>query len=711
MERGLAIRHRTATPTGTSRLLKSLIWGFCLVLLIGIWLFVAQQTAFERQQAIADGVRQNINRTIAFEQYVRRTLELADLVTRYVGSRFSRGAAGGEFAGTAAQPDHIPGNLIQGGSFLGISVADARGDVVATSAPTPLARTNVADHPAFRVHVGRDSGRLFVSPPMPSRIANGGNVIWLSRRLNHADGSFAGVVAINILPEQFTFFYRDASVDSLDVMSVIGLDGITRARRTGNVPSSGENLSGRLVMEMQRRHPNGTYLGPSALDGLDRYFSHRRLPEYDLFVTYGVRSDLMLAPSQRRARIFFAGALLTSLALVAFALTLTLYLNRRERRERELATTNDRLREAQRIGQIGDWEFDLKTGAIEWSSQLFAMYGRDPAEGPPTFEGFRAYLDDEGRREVERGMAAAAETHLAQEYNFSVRLPDGTETFHQGVAIPIVDASGTVVGYRGTDQNVSARKMLDQLQTHVAHMSRVEAMNAMASTLAHELNQPLTAASNFIAGTRRKLKADAVPPPGELEQGLALAEQQVHLAADIIRRVRDMVANQPKAVEQVSLARVIADARALVALGTDYPALSINIDLGADARQVNADRIQIQQVMLNLIRNACEAVREGADPRIVISSRREGAGSVTVSVCDNGPGFSQNEEQRFSPFATTKGGGLGLGLSISRTIIEAHGGRIAIGGSPSGGACVHFTLPAPPVRGYAQASASPADAG
>ena len=104
-----------------------------------------------------------------------------------------------------------------------------------------------------------------------------------------------------------------------------------------------------------------------------------------------------------------------------------------------------------------------------------------------------------------------------------------------------------MVRLHGTDQNVSARKLLDRLQTHVAHLSRVEAMNAMAATLAHELNQPLTAASNYLVGSRRRLKAGA-GALDEVEQGMVAAEQQVHLAADIIRRVREMVANQPKTV-------------------------------------------------------------------------------------------------------------------------------------------------------------------
>jgi len=277
---------------------------------------------------------------------------------------------------------------------------------------------------------------------------------------------------------------------------------------------------------------------------------------------------------------------------------------------------------------------------------------------------------------------------------YEVHLPSGMETRHQGVIMPGFDASGKVVRLHGTDQNISARKLLDQLQTHVAHLSRLEAMNAMAATLAHELNQPLTAASNYLNGSRRRLRKGGEGALEAVREGLEGAGQQVHLAADILRRVREMVANQPRTVGSVSLARVVEDARALVTIAGGASRPAIRTRFGTDARSVRADRIQIQQVLINLIGNACEATKGRADAEIVIASAREGD-FVVVTVTDNGAGFSQPSEERFSPFATTRESGLGLGLSISRTIIEAHGGRIWTEDREGGGAVVGFTLPVP----------------
>ena len=674
------------------RLLKWLVWAFCLALVSLVWWFVISQIAFERHQAIEDALRQNVNRTIAFEQYVRRTLEAADLVTRYVGGRFARGDIGPEFTGTPVRPARISGNVARTSTFLSINIFNSSGDLVATTVLRELPRLNVAQHPAFRAHLERDSGRLYVSVPVYGPLV-GRKVIWLSRRLNHPDGRFAGVIAINIVPEQFTGFYRDASIGPRDVMSVIGLDGITRARRVGQVSSSGEDNRGRPFMQRQLRHPTGTYLGTGAADGVVRYFSQRRLRDHPLFVAYGVPLADVLAPSRHRARILIGGAGLVSLFIIAFAALLTLYLVRRDRLVAEMTRANQRLQEAQRIGQIGDWDFDLRSGAVYWSPQLCAQFEREPAQGSPTFEEFRAYLDEEGRSAVERAHAEAIRTGEIQEVEYDVRLPSGAESRHQGVVIPTVDAAGTVVRLHGTDQNISARSLLDRLQSQVAHLSRVEAMNAMAATLAHELNQPLTAASNYLAGTRRRL--DAEQASEEIEHGMVAAEQQVHLAASIIRRVREMVVKQPKSDGAVSLSRVIDNAAALLSIATAYPALVVRKEIAADAKTVRGDKIQIQQVMLNLIRNACDATQGRADPEILITSARHADGAVLVAVADNGPGFSQPDGERFSPFASTKEGGLGLGLSISRTIIESHGGRIWTEDRQGGGAQVCFTLPAP----------------
>jgi two-component system sensor kinase FixL len=681
--------------SGRGRPLKWLIWGFCLLLVAGLWWFVAAQTGFERQVAIDDAIRQNSNRAIAFEQYVRRTLEAADLVTRYVGNRYARGDVGSEFRGAPGRPTIISGSVARNETFLSVTILDSRGDVVATSIARALPRTNFADHPAFRSHVGdRDDGRLHVSRPVHAPLVDQ-NVVWLTRRLNYPDGSFAGVIAINILPEQFTAFYRDAEVNPQDVMVVTGLDGIVRARRIGRTSTSGEDTRGGPILRAQLAgETSGTALVSSPRDQVTRYVSHRRLRDYPLFVAYGVPEAGVLASPRPRARIFFAGAALLSLLLIAFAILFTVLLDRRERRAAEMELTNRRLREAQRIGQIGDWHYDFVSDETIWSPQLLAMYERE-ALGSPTFEEFKSFLPPDGQAAIDHAHAEAIRTGQPQEVEYAVRLPSGAESHHRSAVIPELDASGKAVALHGTDQDVTARKELDRLQTHVAHLSRVDAMNAMAATLAHELNQPLTSASNYLAGSRRRLGKDGEGALDAAEEGMAAAARQVHLAADIIRRVREMVSNRPETVALVSLSRIVDDAASLIAMASPSARVEVTRRIAPDARTVRGDRIQLQQVMINLIRNAVDATEGLAAPEIVVASRRDGEASVVVCVSDNGAGFSQPERERFSPFATTKESGLGLGLSISRTIIESHGGRIWTEDPEKDGARVCFTVPAP----------------
>jgi len=694
MASAIAQPRPESARSGRARPLKWLIWGFCLLLVGGIWWFVVAQTAFERQVAIDDAIRQNNNHAIAFEQYVRRTLEAADLVTRYVGNRYARGDVGSEFRGAPGRPAIISGSVARNDTFLSVSILDPRGNVVATSVAARLPRTNFADHPAFRAFLeAPDDGRLHVSRPIHAPLA-GQNVIWLTRRLNHPDGSFAGVVAITILPEQFTAFYRDAQVNPRDVMVVTGLDGIVRSRRIGRVSTSGEDSRDGAVTRAQiAGRTSGTELVPSPRDGVMRYVSHRRLRDYPLFVAYGVPEAEVLASPRPRARIFFAGAALLSLLLVAFAALFTMLLGRRERRAAEMELTNQRLREAQRIGQIGDWYYDLRSGETIWTPQLLAMYGRS-ALGSPTFEEFKSFLTPDGQAAIDKVHAEAIRTGAPQEVEYKVRLPSGAESHHWSAVIPELDAAGKAIALHGTDQDVSARKELDRLQTHVAHLSRVEAMNAMAATLAHELNQPLTSAANFLSGSRRRLKGNGENSLDAAAEGMAAAEQQVHLAADIIRRVREMVSNRPKTVVAVSLSRIVDDAVALIAMASPSAKVEVEKRIASDAKTVKGDRIQLQQVMINLIRNSCDATEGLAAPEIVVASWCEGEGKIVVGVSDNGAGFRQPERERFSPFATSKESGVGLGLSISRTIIESHGGRIWTEDSGEG-ARVCFSLPAP----------------
>lgn len=664
----------------------ALIVGFSLIVILLTWAAVIEQARFERAEAVASAVRQTSNRVMAFEQYVTRTLETADAATLHLAEKHAT------FGGTPDKPSWIRDPVVNNATFGAVSIVDENGYIVATTASPQPRLMNASKRNAFRVHVTRDTGQLYVGRAREVRTL-GRAMISLSRRINKPDGSFGGVVAIQMEPSQFTRFYERSDVKHTDMMSVVGLDGFTRAMRTGDRVSYDENLDGMLSMEMQRRHPDGHYVGPCALDGVVRYFSHRRLEHYPLFVTVGVARDEVLAPIEARRFKYNMGALLLTIGTLAFAAVLITGLRRRQRSALAIARANARLHEAQRVARLGDWDYDLQTGVIRWSDNLYSMYERDPSLGSPTYEEAVAHWTDAGRRTIARAVDAAVQTGMTQEFEVRAHLPSGSSFYVKSVAIPTRDASGKVVRLYGVDQDVSAAKLLESLQAKVAHLSRIDAMNTMAATLAHELNQPLAAATNYLAGSRRLVERAASGENKLLREGILGADQQVGMAAQIIRRIRDMVANRGTISEAVMLPQIVDDAVSLVAISTRYPRVVLTKALDPRALLVMADRVQVQQVLINLVRNACDATAHADQPQVVISSELESDEFARISVVDNGHGIAEAVRDIFSPFASSKSSGLGLGLSISRTIIEAHRGRIWVERSSNAGTMICFTLP------------------
>ncbi|MBL9011976.1 MAG: PAS domain S-box protein [Alphaproteobacteria bacterium] len=241
----------------------------------------------------------------------------------------------------------------------------------------------------------------------------------------------------------------------------------------------------------------------------------------------------------------------------------------------------------------------------------------------------------------------------------------------------------------------SERRAAD-LEAELIHVSRLSAMGQMASTVAHELNQPLGAAEIFAAAALRRLPPD---PTGDLAKAAAAIVQcgeQVKRAGQILKRLREFASRRQSERKPESLRKVMDEAMALALIGAGSENLEIAIVNTAPA-SVLIDRIQIQQVVVNLIRNAMEAMAGLAAKRLDVALTTTADGEAQISIADNGPGFDAGvRHDLFTPFVTTKRDGLGIGLSICRTIVEAHGGFIWAEKRPEGGAVFSFTLPRAP---------------
>lgn len=254
----------------------------------------------------------------------------------------------------------------------------------------------------------------------------------------------------------------------------------------------------------------------------------------------------------------------------------------------------------------------------------------------------------------------------------------------------IAGAAGALKTSRRRARADAAR--IAQLQAQMVQVARLNAVGEMAGVLAHELNQPLTAIGNYLSATEQILarEHDANARPIEL---LRKAAGQAIRAGQIVARVRAGVESGEVAFAEESLSGLAHDAveAALAGLGDD--GLSIRFDFDRAADGVRADRIQVQQVLLNLVRNAVEAMDGQPRRELQITSRPADGGMVEVCVADTGPGIAPEVAGHlFQPFVSGKAGGMGVGLSISRHIVEAHGGRLWAGAAPGGGAAIRFTL-------------------
>jgi two-component system sensor kinase FixL len=251
--------------------------------------------------------------------------------------------------------------------------------------------------------------------------------------------------------------------------------------------------------------------------------------------------------------------------------------------------------------------------------------------------------------------------------------------------------------FTGFVRDLSERQVtetrLQELQTELVHISRLTAMGEMASTLAHELNQPLSAIANYMKGSRRLLESATDEGSLRVRDAIDKAGEQALRAGEIIRHLRDFVSRGESERRMESIAKLIEEASALALVGAKEHGVRVTFQLDPRVGLVLADRVQIQQVLLNLMRNALDAMGESERRELVLATALLPDQMVEVSVADTGPGVAgEIADQLFRPFVTTKRQGMGVGLSISRTIVDSHGGRIWAEANPGGGAVFRFTL-------------------
>jgi PAS domain S-box-containing protein len=380
---------------------------------------------------------------------------------------------------------------------------------------------------------------------------------------------------------------------------------------------------------------------------------------------------------------------------------LTLQIAERKETERKLRQSEAYLAEAQRLSRTGSWVWEV-TGrdALHLSEEWFRIYGFDPEQGLPAWEERLQRVHPEDRARWQATLEQAIDKKSEYEVEFRILLPDGVKHIHS-VGHPVLNASGDLVQFVGSSTDITERKQaeeaLRQAQTDLAHVTRVTTMGELTASLAHEVNQPIAAAITDANTCLRWLTRDQ-PDVQEAREAASRVVKDAARAAGIISRIRLLFKKGTPERELMDVNEIIREMITLLRSEAMRYSISVRTELAADLPQVMGDRVQLQQVLMNLVMNSIDAMEAVDGTReLAIKSQRSEDEQLLVSVTDTGAGLPpQQAEQVFNAFFTTKPHGTGMGLRISRSIVESHGGRLWAGDNSPRGASFYFTLPIKP---------------
>jgi PAS domain S-box-containing protein len=372
--------------------------------------------------------------------------------------------------------------------------------------------------------------------------------------------------------------------------------------------------------------------------------------------------------------------------------------------EAELRQSEAYLAEAQRLSHTGSWAWSPPPGDIRyWSEECYRVQGFDPKGGQPRFEEFfqRVHPDDQARiaEVIERAVREKEEF----EFDYRIIHPGGEIRDARSVGHPILGPIGDLVEFVGTIIDVTDRRQaekererLREAQADLAHVSRMTAMGELTASLAHEVNQPITAAVNGASTCIRWLTRED-PDLGEAREAALGVIRNAKRAADIINRIRSISKKGESKRQLADVSELIREMIALLRSETNRYSISVRTELDPELPKVMADSVQVQQVLMNLIMNGIDAMKDVDRGReLAIRSQWADNRMLMISVSDTGVGLPpQLADRIFDAFFTTKSHGIGMGLRISRSIVESHGGRLWAADNSPRGASFYFTLPAP----------------
>ena len=355
--------------------------------------------------------------------------------------------------------------------------------------------------------------------------------------------------------------------------------------------------------------------------------------------------------------------------------------------------------EGQKISHTGTWSWNISSGKLAWSDEHFRIFGVDPKKAELTFQLFQSKVHPEDRSLVQQTLDRAILDRSSFSLDYRIVLPDGSVKHLHGMSRPVLTEADELDGYIGATMDITERRHAEETlrdaQADLTRVARLTTLGELAASLVHEISQPLAAIALNAASGMRWLNQDR-PNLEEAREALSCIELDSTRGGDVIRGLRALAQKSGPQLARLDIRDAIEEMLALTRGELQRHGILLHADLSATDQPVLGDRVQLQQVLLNLIMNGIQAMTAVTDREreLSVSVARAAPDRMRVTVEDTGPGLDPTIAQRiFEPFFTTKSGGLGMGLSICRSIIEAHGGQLRVSARTPHGAAFYFTIP------------------